>query len=248
MKLVKKTALIIVSVLLWAVILVAALFTFTTMATRDSAHVASIGGYTPMTVQSDSMAPVFYSGDMIIVKRCDTGKLQVDDIICFHTIIQNQYALNTHRIVEIRENNGILNYVTKGDNSAISDQHVITDNDIVGKYVSRIGKLGKFMDFLGTSVGFLLVIVLPLLLFFIYQVYHLIMVSIGLKKAAALESAREQAELHAAAEADHETERLKAEAEKTKAEAEAALEEAKRLKAEAEAQLARAKEANNNAE
>lgn len=249
MKTMKKAVSIFLSVVLWAVILMAALFTFVTMATRDSANVANIAGYTPMTVQSDSMAPTFYSGDMIIVKSCDTSKLEVGDIICFHTIIQNQYALNTHRIVDIQEQGGVRSYTTKGDNNAISDQHIISDGDIVGKYMGKVSKLGKAMDFLGSSVGFLLVIVLPLLIFFIYQVYHLIMVSINLKKATALEAAEEQAKLQEAmSRNDSDAEKIRAEAERAKAEAEAALEEAKRLKAEAEAQLAMAKEEPKDAE
>jgi len=214
MKAVKKALSIVAGVILWAVILVAALFTFTTMATRDESHVASIAGYTPMAVQSDSMAPTFYSGDMIIIRSVDTSKLQVGDIICFHTIIENQYALNTHRIAEISETSGFRSYVTKGDNNLISDQHIISDGDIVGKYVGKVSHLGTVLDFLGSSVGFLLVIVLPLLLFFIYQIYHLIMVSINLKKAAAVEAAQEQARITAAAEGSHdETEKMKAEAE-----------------------------------
>jgi signal peptidase I len=241
----KKAVGILASVLLWVIILIAALFTFITMATRDETNVASIAGYTPMTVQSDSMAPEFYQGDMIIIKACDPAELEVGDIVCFHTIIENQYALNTHRIAEIDETNGYRTYTTKGDNNAVTDQHIIADGDIVGKYVGKISKLGSFMDFLSSSIGFLLVIVLPLLIFFIYQVYHLIMVGIELKKATALETAQMQAEIRTSAESgDGEAEKLKAEAERAKAEAEAALEEAKRLKAEAEAQLAKAKEEN----
>lgn len=249
MKTMKKAVSIFLSVVLWAVILVAALFTFVTMATRDTANVASVAGFTPMTVQSDSMTPTFYSGDMIIVKSCDTSTLEVGDIICFHTIIENQYALNTHRIAEIQDNGGVRSYITKGDNNELSDQHIISDSDIVGKYVGKVSNLGKFMDFLGSSVGFLLIIVLPLLIFFIYQVYHLIMVSTNLKKAAAVEAAQEQAKLQeTAVQENSDAEKIKAEAERAKAEAEAALEEAKRLKAEAEAQLAKAKEDPKDAE
>ena len=74
------------------------------------------------------------------------------------------------------------------------------------------------MNFLSSSTGFLLVIVLPMLIFFIYQVYNLIMISIRLKKAVAVENAKEQTE------------------------AEIALEEAKRLRDEAEAMRAKAEE------
>ena len=227
MKALKKGVTIIVSIALWGVILLAALFAFTTLATRDTANVSSLAGYTPMVVKTDSMAPTFYSGDLILIKKCDTSKLTEGDIICFHTIINNEYALNTHRIEKIDENENIRSYTTKGDNNAISDTHIISDGDIVGKYVGKLSKFGHVMDFLSSSMGFLIVIVLPMLLFFIYQVYHLIMVSINLKKAMAVEEAVKKAETESS----------------EKAEAQAALEEARRLKAEAEAALAAVKAA-----
>ena len=227
MKALKKGVTVIVSIVLWGVILLAALFAFTTLATRDTANVSSLAGYTPMVVKTDSMAPTFYSGDLILIKKCDTSKLTEGDIICFHTIINNEYALNTHRIEKIDENENMRSYTTKGDNNAISDTHIISDGDIVGKYVGKLSKFGHVMDFLSSSMGFLIVIVLPMLLFFIYQVYHLIMVSINLKKAMAVEEAVKKAETESS----------------EKAEAQAALEEARRLKAEAEAALAAVKAA-----
>lgn len=233
MKALKKGASILISILLWAVILLAALFAFTTLATKDSSHVASLAGYTPLSVVSDSMAPTFNAGDLIIIRSCDPATLQEGDIITFHTIINNEFALNTHRIAEIDDQGGARSYVTKGDNNEIADVHMITDGDIVGKFVTRLPKFGRVVEFLSSSTGFLLVIVLPLLIFFIYQVYHLVTVSIDLKKALAVENLQQggQAEdiLAAAAKA-------KEEAEKAKAEAKAALAEAKRLKEEAEKQ------------
>ena len=112
---------------------------------------------------------------------------------------------------------------------------MISDGDIVGKYVGKVQKLGTVMDFLSGSTGFLLVIVLPMLLFFIYQIYHLIMISIRLKKAIAVETAREQ-ELERQKVAAGSQPQQDAEA------AKAALEEARRLREEAEAIRARAEE------
>ncbi len=233
----KKVLSIVVRVLLWIIILLAALFAFTTLATRNNDNVANLAGFTPMTVLTDSMSPTFNRGDMIVIRKCDPNTLEVGDIVTFHTIIENEYALNTHRIISVTDNNGFRNYVTKGDNNAIQDQRSIAAGDIVGKYVGRVPYLGYVMNFLSSSVGFLIVIVLPLLIFFIYQVYHLVMVSIKLKKAVAAEAAIEAAE--AAAVRDENT----LAAEQAKKEAEAALEEARRLKAEAEAALAQAKAA-----
>ena len=233
MKTVKKAAEILFSVVLWAVILMAALFTFTTLATRNNNQVASLAGFTPLTVASDSMAPTFNAGDLIIIRKCDTKALKEGDIITFHAIINNEYALNTHRIAEIQEQNGARCYTTKGDNNAIADTHIISDGDIVGLYQAKLPGFGKIVDFLSSSMGFLLVIVLPLLVFFVYQVYHLITVSIELKKALAVESVQEGASSDALLQAKEEAERAKAEAEAARAEAEAALAEAKRLREEA---------------
>mgnify|MGYP004605092721 FL=1 len=219
MKAIKRVGTIIISVLLWLVILVAALYAFTTMATKDNQNVANLLGYTPLVVESNSMSPTFKKDDLIFVKKCDTSKLEEGDIICFHTIIDNEYALNTHRIQSIAESGEARSYTTVGDNNnGVADQHIISDGDIVGKYVGHISGAGKLMNFLSSSTGFLLVIVLPMLIFFIYQVYNLIMISIRLKKAVAVENAREQTE------------------------AESALEEAKRLREEAEAMRAKAEE------
>ena len=208
------------------------------MATKDDQNVASILGYTPLVVETDSMKPTFESGDLIFIKKCDTSKLKEGDIITFHTIIDNQYALNTHRIQKIDEANGVRSYTTIGDNNnGIADQHVISDGDIVGKYIGHVSGLGKVMNFLSSSMGFLIVIVLPMLLFFIYQVYNLIMISIRLKKAMAVENAEEIANARIQQE---KADQAADEAARAKDEAQAALEEAKRLKEEAEALKAKA--------
>lgn len=238
MKAMKRAGTIVISVILWAIILLAALYAFTTMATKDDQNVASILGYTPLVVETNSMKPTFESGDLIFIKKCDTSKLKEGDIITFHTIIDNQYALNTHRIQKIDEANGVRSYTTIGDNNnGVADQHVISDGDIVGKYIGHVSGLGKVMNFLSSSMGFLIVIVLPMLLFFIYQVYNLIMISIRLKKAMAVENAEEIANARIQQE---KADQAADEAARAKDEAQAALEEAKRLKEEAEALKAKA--------
>ena len=233
MKAVKKAGTIVISVLLWIVILIAALYAFTTMATRDNQNVSSLLGYTPLVVKTNSMSPTFDAGDLIFIKKCDPDTLKEGDIICFHTIIDNEYALNTHRIEKIDESNGVRSYTTMGDNNnGIADRHIISNGDIVGKYTGHLKKAGHVMDFLSSSTGFLIVIVIPMLLFFIYQVYNLIMISIRLKKAVAVEAAKE------AAAAAEESKEKNSDAEAAKA----ALEEAKRMREEAESIRAQAQQ------
>lgn len=264
MKILKRAGTVVLSVILWAIILIAALYAFTTMATRDNQNVANIFGYTPLTVQSDSMVPTFAAGDLIFIKKCDPATLQEGDIICFHTIIDNEYALNTHRIESIESVGDARSYTTIGDNNnGITDQHVISDGDIVGKYVGHLAGFGKVMDFLSSSTGFLIVIILPMMLFFIYQIYHLITISIRLKRALAVENARaaEMARMEAAQQMMPQQPQMRQpmppqgmpgqpvaagagegnpEAAAARSEAEQALAEAKRIREEAEAIRAKA--------
>ena len=260
MKILKRAGTVVLSVILWAIILVAALYAFTTMATRDNQNVANIFGYTPLTVQSDSMVPTFASGDLIFIKKCDPATLKEGDIICFHTIIDNEYALNTHRIKSIESVGDARSYTTIGDNNnGITDQHVISDGDIVGKYAGHLTGFGKVMDFLSSSTGFLIVIILPMMLFFIYQIYHLITISIRLKRALAVENARaaEMARMEAAQKMMPQQPQMRQpmplqgmpgvgagegnpEAAAARSEAEQALAEAKRIREEAEAIRAKA--------
>lgn len=242
MKAIKRVGTIIISVLLWLVILVAALYAFTTMATKDNQNVANLFGYTPLVVESNSMSPTFKKDDLIFVKKCDTSKLEEGDIICFHTIIDNEYALNTHRIQKIDTVGDARSYTTLGDNNnGIADAHIISDGDIVGKYVGDLPKAGKVMDFLSSSMGFLIVIVLPMLLFFIYQVYNLIMIAIRLKKAVAVETARETAIAREEAAQKAAAQRPEPSEAQNEAEAaKAALEEARKMREEAEAIRAKA--------
>ena len=241
MQSVKKVASIALSVVMWIIILVAALYAFTTLATREDGSVSDIAGFTPLAVQSDSMTPTFNKGDLIFIKKCDTSKLEVGDIVTFHTIIDNEYALNTHRIAAIDEVNGMRSFTTKGDNNDVADTHIISDGDIVGKYLFALPQMGKVM-------GFLIVIVLPMLLFFIYQVYHLIVVGMNLKRAMAEEDRLAAAAAIVDAEGKGDTTITADNAAEQLAQAEAKLEEARRLKAEAEAAMSATKQEGTDGE
>ena len=70
-------------------------------------------GIKSFVIVSKSMEPTIMTGDAIFVKQIEEENLKVDDIISF----KDGESVNTHRIVEIVENNGIKRYRTKGDNN-----------------------------------------------------------------------------------------------------------------------------------
>jgi signal peptidase len=121
-------------------------------------------------------------GDYIFVEKCDTETLQVGDVITYFTMIQGNRAINTHRIVDVIEDNGMLFYQTQGDNKETNpepDELLLAPGDVIGLFTGKkVPALGAIIDYLSTKMGFFLVILLPVLLFTIYQIFNLVKIII----------------------------------------------------------------------
>lgn len=160
----------VLTVLLIAAIVAAILLSYTAYMTQTGGGVPSIFGMRFFSIQSDSMLETFARGDLVAGRVVrDSAGLEVGDIITFWTVINGVRTLNTHRIMEISDNITFISFVTKGDNNPIEDQLVVHQNEIVGKFLFSIPKMGTFIDFLQTEMGFLLVIVVPAIIFFLYN-------------------------------------------------------------------------------
>ena len=159
----------IVNVILVLAIALGIFCAFNAFIAKSGNSVPSFFGYRTFAIQSDSMKPFFSKGDLVIDKTVDPDTLEVGDVITFWTVIQGERALNTHRIIQIDDNGTFRNFITKGDNNSIEDGLTVHESEVVGKYVGHIKGFGSVIDFLQTSKGFLLVIVLPCAIFFIYQ-------------------------------------------------------------------------------
>lgn len=187
MKKSKKVSTIILNVILWIVILVAAGVTIVSLSTKEKG-VANVAGYIPFSIQTGSMEDYIKKGDLIITKKYDsTEELKVGDVISFYAFEQDTKIIKTHRIVEVKNNNGIYSYVTKGDNNPVKDDVEVASGDIISTYTgTRIGILGYVLSFLKSKYGFLICIILPLFAIFVYQLYKFIALIIDEKKKKAI--------------------------------------------------------------
>lgn len=201
MKKFKKVLNVLTNILFVIVIIIAATITLVSLNTKDRG-VANVFGYIPLNIQTDSMKDEFGPGDLIVTKKYNGEELKEKDIITFFALEGETPILKTHRIVRVINTDGTIMYATKGDNSPGEDEPSITKNDIVSIYQNKDYKgvkvpfVGRVFDFLKSQMGFLLFIVFPLLIFFIYQLYKFIEIVIDEKKKQALleiEKAKEKA-------------------------------------------------------
>jgi len=166
----KKPLSVIVNTILILAILLGIFCSFTAFISKNGGGIPSFFGIRPFAIQSDSMAPFFSNGDLIIDKTVrDPSELKVGDVITFWTVIGGERVLNSHRIIEILDKGTYLYFTTKGDNNTIEDSIGVHQSEIVGKYETHIPNMGAVIDYMQTGIGFLLAIVVPVFLFFVYH-------------------------------------------------------------------------------
>ena len=207
MKKYKKTLKIILNVFIWAFVVFSMLMTVLALAAQSNADgVPSIGGKCFLSVSSDSMAPTFKEGDMIfgdMLTAEEKLSLKEGEVITFHADLDGNGTteLNSHRIVGINYNaNGeVESYVTKGDNpetNTIADKEPVKWQFVIAKWngKDKIAGVGGFLAFLQQPKGFLVAIVLPLLVFFLYELYVFIKSLVVLKQKKVEEAPKLTAE------------------------------------------------------
>ena len=177
----RKVASVIVNIIIWLFVALCVVITVLAFAqVSNNYNVPSIGRTVILSVRSDSMKPEFSLGDIIIGKKVNSAEiasLQEGDVITFSTddLDGDGYRdLNTHRITEVikdTKDNSIA-FVTHGDNNPESMTEYVTKNDVVCKYNgTRLPGMGRMLSFLQTPRGFFIAVIIPLIIFFLAELY-----------------------------------------------------------------------------
>lgn len=205
---VKKVLSIVGNTILWLFVAFAIVITVIVFASNnksgDNSSLPSIGGLAFISIKSNSMDKSPYSEDYAAGGRLEgkTGfkkgalifvntltdlekkELKVGDVITFNRDLDGdgQMEFNTHRIIEIGEEGAFLYYRTQGDHNELPDDYTLYAGDILGKWNGhKIGGLGNVLLYLQTRTGFFVVIILPLIAFFLYELIRFIFVVLSLK-------------------------------------------------------------------
>lgn len=188
MKVLKSVLGGIVDFLMLVIIVFAIGVTLISLNSEDN-NISKIGKYIPLNVKTNSMEPTIMEGDFIIVEECDPSELKVGDVISFLATEEDTVIVKTHRIVFIDETTKDRSFITRGDNNEVNDNVPVFPSDVVGKWNDvRLAKVGTILDFVSSQTGFLICIVLPLLILFVYQIYRFIVVIIEEKNASTIKN------------------------------------------------------------
>lgn len=193
-KVLKRIVNIVVDIFVVLILMVSILVVMLSLTTKSSG-VPNIFGIAPLSVQTASMEDTINPGDLIFCDVAeDEEEYQKGDIVTFPIEINGEQVLNTHRIVEVVKDENITYYRTQGDNKETNpepDEELQTASTIVAKYTgTKLAGWGNVLSFIRTQLGFFLCILLPMIIFFIYEAVRVVMNLMAYSKEKAFEEAQ----------------------------------------------------------
>ena len=169
-----KALKIIRSIFVWLMVALAVfmmIFTIISVSTFDRAD-RNLFGYKAFIVLSDSMSKTdFNAGDLVLVKEVDPSTLKEGDIIAYTSQNTSNYGETvTHKIRKLTTDaNGEPGFVTYGTTTDTDDETVVTYPYVLGKYSSHIPKVGAFFQFLKSTPGYIVCVLIPFLLLILLE-------------------------------------------------------------------------------
>lgn len=108
-------------------------------------------GFSP--VLTGSMVPIANPGDVFLTRLVPASSLQVGDIVAINNQVTGTYY--SHRIHELRDQNGTLRIITKGDanESPDRDPFMVAPVSSVSKVVKTVPYIGRPMVYMNTVQG-----------------------------------------------------------------------------------------------
>jgi signal peptidase len=113
--------------------------------------------YKFLVVKSGSMEPQIHTGSLIFIKPA--SEYNVGDVITRQTDEVGKTI--THRISDIEKKDNHLIYKTKGDANTVGDGVDVESDSILGKVFFDIPYIGYLVNFIKTTEGIILFVVIP---------------------------------------------------------------------------------------
>ena len=161
----KKLIVILVNVLLFLSIVFC---TTVAMQVTKKGYV-TIAGHSMFRVVTGSMEPTMPIGSLLISQETEIEKIAQGDIVCFHTKEKAIYGeIVTHRVVgKMYGQDGTLFLETRGDANAVTDGHLVSAENLIGKVIWYSGGkniISKIASILTTGQGFFSLVLMPILI------------------------------------------------------------------------------------
>ena len=187
-----------------ALILVS-VFVLLSVVLTPAGQVPQVLGYSVFRVMTGSMEPEIRENSLLVVKKTPPEDIAPGDVISFFSpdpMLEG--AVNTHRVVRVEKENGRIQFITKGDANVIEDTYPVDASALVGRAVFKSYGLGKAVSLLSNPLVFGIIILLPLLVILLMNLYRAVRIAADIAKKEEEEAVRKALEeIKAKQDAEH---------------------------------------------
>ena len=110
------------------------------------------------------------AGDLLVIK--DGEDIVKGNVIYYYSVINNQNYIKKAAVTDIKDDGFATIYSLDVANKGETAQ--VIDKKVIGNYISVHRNLGKVLKVLESKVGFLFLVLLPMMCIFIYHVYSFV--------------------------------------------------------------------------
>lgn len=187
------------------VLILVSVFVLLSVVLTPAGQVPQVLGYSVFRVMTGSMEPEIREDSLLVVQKTPPEDIAPGDIISFFSpdpMLEG--AVNTHRVVRIEKENGRTQFITKGDANVIEDTYPTDASALVGRVVFQSYGLGKAVSLLSNPLVFGIIILLPLLVILLMNLYRAVRIAADIAKKEEEEAVRKALEeIKAKQDAEH---------------------------------------------
>ena len=133
-------------------------------------NITVLGDKTLIIVRDEELEPNYQKGDLVIVTKNANRDITIGDKIFFYDDTQDQITVNIGNVVNKENINKKESTYTMNGDYPLSSEYVIGKTETSKVY----HKLGSVLAVLESRIGFLFLIIFPILILFIYEIYAVI--------------------------------------------------------------------------
>ena len=177
------------------VLILVSVFVLLSVVLTPAGQVPQVLGYSVFRVMTGSMEPEIRSDSLLVVKKTPPEDIAPGDVISFFSpdpVLEG--AVNTHRVVRVEKENGRTQFITKGDANVIEDTYPTDASALVGRVVFKSYGLGKAVSLLSNPLVFGIIILLPLLVILLMNLYRAVRIAADIAKKEEEEAVRKALE------------------------------------------------------
>lgn len=160
----------ILGAILETIIIIYVVLITTCLLCKNKYGYTKFGQETLITISDKNSAEFsdFKNGDLVILKDVKYDEISENTEIYYYDVANDEYVIKRGKVQEKSGENGAAIYT-------LNEEKTINQTQVAGVYSNKkYSSLGKALDVLESRIGFLLIVILPIFVLFIYQVYKMI--------------------------------------------------------------------------